>query len=65
MIALNSFPLRKFTAVSFCRISLKVLLLRLLLRSLLFAVGCDVAMTKCQLHVIGGDIGQSSSASGV
>ena len=30
-IALNSFPLRKFTAVSFCKISLKVLLLRLLL----------------------------------
>ena len=38
---MNSFPLRKFTAVSFCKISLKVLLLRLLLGSLLFAVGCD------------------------
>ena len=41
-IALNSFPLRKFTAVSFCKISLKVLLLRLLLGWLLFAVVCDV-----------------------
>ena len=30
-IALNSFPLRKFTAVSFCKISVKILLLRLLL----------------------------------
>ena len=30
---MNSFPLRKFTAVSFCKISLKVLLLRLLLGS--------------------------------
>ena len=38
---MNSFPLRKFTAVSFCKISLKVLLLRLLLGSLLFAVVCD------------------------
>ena len=38
---MNSFPLRKFAAVSFCKISLKVLLLRLLLGSLLFAVGCD------------------------
>ena len=43
-IALNSFPLRKFTAVSFCKISLKVLLLRLLLGSLLFAVGCHVTI---------------------
>ena len=40
-IALNSFPLRKFTEVSFCKISLKILLLRLLLGSLLFAVDCD------------------------
>ena len=39
---MNLFPLRKFTAVSFCKISLKVLSLRLLLGSLLFAVGCDV-----------------------
>ena len=38
---MNSFPLRKFAAVSFCKISLKVLLPRLLLGSLLFAVGCD------------------------
>ena len=38
---MNLFPLRKFTAVSSCKISLKVLLLRLLLASLLFAVVCD------------------------
>ena len=38
---MNSFPLRKFTAVSCCKISLKVLSLRLLLGSPLFAVGCD------------------------
>ena len=38
---MNSFPLREFTAVSFRKISLKVLLLRLLLGSLLFVVGCD------------------------
>ena len=38
---MNLFLLRKFTAVSFCKISLKVLLLRLLLGSLLFAVGCN------------------------
>ena len=31
-------------AVSFCKISLKVLLLRLLLGSLLFAVGCDTSL---------------------
>ena len=40
-IALNLFPLRKFTAVSFCKVSLKVLLLRLPLGPLSFAVGCD------------------------
>ena len=38
---MNSFSFRKFTAVSSCKLSLKVLLLRLLLGSLLFAVGCD------------------------
>ena len=42
MIALNSFPLRKFTAVSFCKISLKVLLLTLLLGSL-----CLQLVVKC------------------
>ena len=36
---MNPFPFRKFAAVSSCKISLKVLLLRLLLGSLLFAVG--------------------------
>ena len=36
-----SFPFRKFTAVSSSKLSLKVLLLRLLLGSLLFALDCD------------------------
>ena len=38
---MNSFPFSKFTAVSSCKLSLKALLPRLLLGSLLFAFDCD------------------------